>query len=104
MKIGVSRPFADPGAPINDIDMGEIGRLAEQTGFDWLTSGHHTVRPLREEIKGPHTHGVPFYQDPLIGAARDGTYLQARSIDRRADHADEASDRCRQAGRFDRCL
>ena len=70
MKIGVSRPFADPGVPINDVDLGEIGRLAEHIGFDWLTTGHHTVRPIREEIKGPHTHGVPFYQDPLIGAAR----------------------------------
>lgn len=70
MKIGVSRPFADPGAPINDVDMGEIGRMAEEIGFDWLTYGHHTVRPIKEEIKGPHTHGVPFYQDPLIGAAR----------------------------------
>ncbi len=70
MKIGISRPYADPGVPINDVDMGEIGRLAEQIGFDWLTTGHHTVRPIREEIKGPHTHGVPFYQDPLIGAAR----------------------------------
>lgn len=70
MKIGISRPFADPGPPINDVDMGEIGRMAEAIGFDWLTYGHHTVRPANEEIKGPHTHGVPYYQDPLIGAAR----------------------------------
>lgn len=34
MKIGISRPFADPGAPINDVDMGEIGRMAEKIGFD----------------------------------------------------------------------
>lgn len=70
MKIGISRPFADPGIPINDVDMGQIGQIAEELGFAWLTYGHHTVRPLREEIKGPHSGGVPFYQDPLIGAAR----------------------------------
>lgn len=70
MKIGLSRPYADPGVPTNDVDMGEIARIAENIGFDWLTYGHHTVRPLHEEIKGPHGGGVPFYQDPLIGAAR----------------------------------
>lgn len=31
MKIGVSRPFTDPSAPINDIDIGEIVWRAEQT-------------------------------------------------------------------------
>lgn len=70
MKIGLSRPFSDPGIPINDIDMGEVARIAETAGFDWLSYGHHTVRPLFEEIKGPHKGGVPLYQDPLIGAAR----------------------------------
>ena len=70
MKIGLSRPYADPGMPINDVDMGEIGRIAEAAGFSWLSYGHHTVRPLHEEIIGPHKGGVPLYQDPLIGAAR----------------------------------
>lgn len=70
MKIGLSRPYADPGLPVNDVDMGVVGQLAEQSGFDWLTYGHHTIRPLDEPIIGPHQGGVPLYQDPLIGAAR----------------------------------
>lgn len=70
MLIGLSRPFADPGFPINDIDMGVVGQIAEEVGFEWLTYGHHTVRPIGEPIRGPHPGGVPFYQDPLIGAAR----------------------------------
>lgn len=69
MKIGLSRPFADPGHPVPDVDMGEICRIAEQAGFDWVTYGHHTIRPLEEPVLPPH-YGVPLYQDPLIGAAR----------------------------------
>ena len=80
MKIGISRPFADPGFPINDVDMGQIGQIAEELGFDWLTYGHHTVRPLREEIIGPHSGGVPFYQDPLIGAARATALTQTLEV------------------------
>ncbi|MCU1345997.1 MAG: family F420-dependent class oxidoreductase [Acidimicrobiia bacterium] len=70
MKIGLSRPFADPGFPVNDVDMGAVGQLAEAAGFDWLTYGHHTVRPLNEPVIGVHQGGVPLYVDPLIGAAR----------------------------------
>src|SRR5271156_3036096 len=70
MKIGLSRPFADPGHPIPDVDMGAVGQIAEEVGFDWITYGHHTVRPAGEPIIGPHRGGVPLYQDPLIGAAR----------------------------------
>lgn len=69
MKIGISRPYADPGHPKPDVDMGAICRFAEQCGFDWAIYGHHTVRPLDEPVKPPH-FGVPLYQDPLIGAAR----------------------------------
>src|SRR5690606_23420369 len=69
MKIGLSRPFADPGHPVPDIDMGEVCRIAEDAGFDWVTYGHHTIRPLDEPVVPPH-FGVPLYQDPLIGAAR----------------------------------
>lgn len=69
MKIGLSRPFGDPGHPVPDVDMGEICRIAEQAGFDWVTYGHHTIRPLEEAVVPPH-YGVPLYQDPLIGAAR----------------------------------
>jgi probable F420-dependent oxidoreductase len=70
MKIGLSRPYADPGLPLNDVDMGLVGMLAEEAGFDWLSYGHHTIRPLDEPIIGVHMGGVPLYQDPLIGAAR----------------------------------
>lgn len=70
MKIGLSRPFADPGHPIPDVDMGAVGQIAEEVGFDWISYGHHTLRPIGEPIKGPHRGGVPLYQDPLIGAAR----------------------------------
>lgn len=69
MKIGLSRPFGDPGHPTPDVDMGIICQIAEQCGFQWVTYGHHTVRPLDEPVKPPH-YGVPLYQDPLIGAAR----------------------------------
>lgn len=69
MKIGLSRPFGDPGFPTPDIDMAIVAQIAEECGFDWLTYGHHTVRPLDEPVKPPH-FGVPYYQDPLIGAAR----------------------------------
>ena len=69
MKIGLSRPYADPGFPIPDVDMGAVCQIAEQCGFQWVTYGHHTVRPLDEPVKPPH-FGVPYYQDPLIGAAR----------------------------------
>lgn len=69
MKIGISRPYADPGHPVPDVDMGAICRAAEQFGFEWGSWGHHTVRPLDEPVKPPH-FGVPLYQDPLIGAAR----------------------------------
>lgn len=69
MKIGLSRPFSDPGHPIPDVDMGAICQIAEGCGFQWVTYGHHTVRPLDEPVKPPH-FGVPLYQDPLIGAAR----------------------------------
>jgi probable F420-dependent oxidoreductase len=56
--------------PLNDVDMGAVAQLAEEAGFEWLSYGHHTVRPLHEPIVGPHQQGVPLYQDPLIGAAR----------------------------------
>ena len=69
MKIGISRPYADPGHPIPDVDMGAICQIAEEVGFDWVTYGHHTIRPLDEPVKPPH-FGVPLYLDPLIGAAR----------------------------------
>lgn len=69
MKIGISRPYADPGHPKPDVDMGLICQFAEQVGFEWASYGHHTVRPLDEPVKPPH-FGVPLYQDPLIGAAR----------------------------------
>jgi probable F420-dependent oxidoreductase len=49
--------------------MGLIGQIAEEVGFDWITYGHHTIRPLEEPVIAPH-FGVPLYQDPLIGAAR----------------------------------
>jgi probable F420-dependent oxidoreductase len=70
MKIGLSRPYGDPGLPLDDVDMGLVGQLAEEAGFDWISYGHHTLRPLDEPIVGPHQGGVPLYQDPLIGAAR----------------------------------
>jgi probable F420-dependent oxidoreductase len=70
MKIGLSRPYADPGLAINDVDMGFVAQVCEEVGFDWLSYGHHTVRPLHEPIIGVHMEGVPLYQDPLIGAAR----------------------------------
>ncbi|MDB6060044.1 MAG: hypothetical protein JWM78_147 [Verrucomicrobiaceae bacterium] len=69
MKLGLSRPYGDPGFPIPDVDMGAVCVIAEECGFDWVTYGHHTVRPLDEPVKPPH-FGVPYYQDPLIGAAR----------------------------------
>jgi probable F420-dependent oxidoreductase len=69
MKIGISRPYADPGHPIPDVDMGAICRIAEAVGFQWVSYGHHTIRPLDEPVLPPH-YGVPLYQDPLIGAAR----------------------------------
>jgi len=69
MKIGLSRPYADPGHPIADVDMGEICQIAEEAGLDWVTYGHHTIRPLDEPVLPPH-FGVPLYLDPLIGAAR----------------------------------
>lgn len=69
MKIGLSRPFADPGHPIADVDMGAVCVIAEECGFEWVTYGHHTIRPLDEAVLPPH-YGVPLYQDPLIGAAR----------------------------------
>jgi probable F420-dependent oxidoreductase len=69
MKIGISRPYADPGHPHPDVDMGAIGQIAEEVGFEWMSYGHHTIRPLDEPVLPPH-YGVPLYQDPLIGAAR----------------------------------
>lgn len=69
MKIGISRPYADPGHPVPDVDMGAVCRIAEQVGFQWVSYGHHTIRPLDEPVLPPH-YGVPLYQDPLIGAAR----------------------------------
>jgi probable F420-dependent oxidoreductase len=69
MKIGISRPYADPGHPLPDVDMGAICQIAEQLGFEWVSYGHHTIRPLDEPVLPPH-YGVPLYQDPLIGAAR----------------------------------
>ena len=69
MKIGISRPYADPGHPKPDVDMGAICQIAEEVGFQWVGYGHHTIRPLDEPVKPPH-FGVPLYQDPLIGAAR----------------------------------
>jgi probable F420-dependent oxidoreductase len=69
MKIGISRPYADPGHPTPDVDMGAICQIAEELGFQWVSYGHHTIRPLDEPVLPPH-YGVPLYQDPLIGAAR----------------------------------
>src|SRR4030088_1738199 len=69
MKIGLSRPYADPGHPTPDVDMGAICQIAEGVGFQWASYGHHTIRPLDEPVLPPH-YGVPLYQDPLIGAAR----------------------------------
>jgi probable F420-dependent oxidoreductase len=69
MKVGISRPYADPGHPTPDVDMGLIGQMAEEVGFHWISYGHHTIRPLEEPVAPPH-FGVPLYQDPLIGAAR----------------------------------
>jgi probable F420-dependent oxidoreductase len=69
MKIGISRPYADPGHPTPDVDMGAICQIAERVGFQWVSYGHHTIRPLDEPVLPPH-YGVPLYQDPLIGAAR----------------------------------
>ncbi len=69
MKIGLSRPYADPGHPHPDVDMGAICQIAEEVGLDWVGYGHHTIRPLDEPVKPPH-FGVPLYLDPLIGAAR----------------------------------
>ncbi|HLS99364.1 MAG: TIGR03619 family F420-dependent LLM class oxidoreductase [Porticoccaceae bacterium] len=69
MKYGLSRPYGDPGFPTPDVDMGAVCQIAEECGFHWVTYGHHTVRPLDEPVQPPH-YGVPYYQDPLIGAAR----------------------------------
>jgi probable F420-dependent oxidoreductase len=80
MKIGLSRPFGDPGLPRNDVDMGAVAQIAEEVGFDWLSYGHHTVRPLNEPIVGPHQGGVPLYQDPLIGAARATALTQRLEV------------------------
>src|SRR3546814_3308378 len=55
--------------PIPDVDMGLICQMAEEFGFQWVSYGHHTIRPLEEPVQPPH-FGVPLYQDPLIGAAR----------------------------------
>src|SRR3546814_7054146 len=49
--------------------MGLSCQIAEELGFQWVSYGHHTIRPLEEPVKPPH-FGVPLYQDPLIGAAR----------------------------------
>src|SRR3546814_12230081 len=43
--------------------------MAEEFGFQWVSYGQHTIRPLEEPVQPPH-FGVPLYQDPLIGAAR----------------------------------
>ena len=69
MKYGLSRPYGAPGFPTPDVDMGAVCQIAEECGFDWVTYGHHTVRPLDEPVQPPH-YGVPYYQDPLVGAAR----------------------------------
>jgi probable F420-dependent oxidoreductase len=50
--------------------MGLIGQAAEQIGFSWISYGHHTVRPLEEAIVGPHSRGVPLFQDQMVGFAR----------------------------------
>lgn len=73
MKIGIGRSMAEPpGGVIPDIDMGLIGKTAEDLGFDYISYGHHTVRPVDEPIPvwAPHKAGVPMYQDPVVGFAR----------------------------------
>ncbi len=79
MKIGLSRPFEDPGHPTPDVDMGAVCQIAEECGFEWVSYGHHTIRPLEEPVKPPH-FGVPLYQDPLIGAARALTLTKTLEI------------------------
>jgi probable F420-dependent oxidoreductase len=79
MFIGLSRPMSPPPDPIPDIDMGLVGRAAEEAGFAWISYGHHTVRPLDEAIKGPHQSGVPLFQDQMIGFAR-ATALTSRLV------------------------
>ncbi len=70
MLIGIGRPLSEPPYPTPDIDMALIGQHAEKVGFDWICYGHHTVRPLEEEITGPHRGGVPLFQDQMVGFAR----------------------------------
>lgn len=70
MLIGISRPMSEPPYPIPDVDMGLIGKAAEEIGFAWISYGHHTVRPLEEPIVGPHRGGVPLFQDQMVGFAR----------------------------------
>jgi probable F420-dependent oxidoreductase len=62
--------MSEPPYPIPDVDMGLIGRAAEEAGFSWISYGHHTVRPLEEPVMGPHTRGVPLFQDQMVGFAR----------------------------------
>ena len=80
MKIGLSRPYSDPGHPVPDVDMGLVAQYMESAGFQWLSVGHHTVRPLNEAILGVHTGGVPLYQDPLIAAARATALTQRLEV------------------------
>lgn len=81
MKIGIGRPMAEPkGGVIPDVDMGLVGKAAEDLGFDWISYGHHTVRPLDEPIRGPHTGGVPMYQDIVVGFARATALTQRLEV------------------------
>jgi probable F420-dependent oxidoreductase len=70
MLIGISRPMSEPTYPTPDVDMGLIGKAAEEIGFSWISYGHHTVRPLDEPVQGPHSSGVPLFQDQMVGFAR----------------------------------
>lgn len=70
MKIGLSRPISSPPFPHPDVDMALIARHAEGLGFDHIYYGEHPIRPLDDPGRGVHSHGVPLYQDTLVGLSR----------------------------------
>ncbi len=70
MHIGLSRPIASPPYPIPDIDCALLARHAEDAGFESIFYGEHPIRPLEDPGRGVHDHGVPLYQDALVGIAR----------------------------------
>jgi len=80
MLIGIGRPMSEPPWPVPDVDMGAIGKAAEDAGFDWISYGHHTVRPLDEPVKGPHKAGVPLFQDQMTGFARATAMTQRLEV------------------------